>query len=205
MLVPFSSLPKPRRIWLTVAFLALALACSYVLAEMAPPQAQPCVLYGSRHMPERDWHLALIAMFTVSDSLDATWACLRQMAIGRELVLVLVDDLFAVSYGLGLGLLLAGLSGRAEDCAAMPRLLTSLLRFAAACYPLAAIFDLVENQVTAALLLLPRGVLADTLILAARYCAIPKYDLSLLAGPLVLAGAGVIALVSWCYRRTART
>jgi hypothetical protein len=196
-MVPFGALPAPSQTRLMIAALALAVACGCVLATVAPPEAQPCVLYGSRRPPPLAWPPGLLHLFDVGGPTDATWACLQRIAIVRELALVLVDDAFALGYGLGLGLGLAGLARRSRARPAMPPIVAGLLDFSAACFPLAAGFDLVENQLTGALLLLSPGQTGEFLIMVARYCAVPKYDLSLLVGPLTALLAAVVAVVSW--------
>ncbi len=203
MLVPLAGMPTPGRTWLMIGLLALAVAAGGVLGQVAKPEAQPLVLYDAT--PSRAF--VLPQLVAVAESTAKTWEGLQAIRAtgrtGREILLVLVDNLFALGYGAGFGLLYLALSNLASRNGRLSNLVADLLRFAAACYPVAAAFDLIENQLVAILLLLPPGGVGEILILAARYCAIPKYDLSLLVGPTTALLAGVVAAVSYLRRPAA--
>lgn len=203
MLVPFATLPHPRRTWLMTGLLVAAAVCLYLMGRVWTPQAQHWVLYGDPAASPADLATPL-KLVGVTAPVEKTWDGLDKIRsdgdVGRELVLVLLDDLFALSYGGGVGLLLLAASRGAYRNGYLPKFGVNLLRFSAACFPVAGAFDLVENQLVAVLLFMDRGSTGDTLIFIVRYCAIPKYDLTFVLGPVLVLLAVVIALV-WRMRQ----
>ncbi|HJQ58213.1 MAG TPA: hypothetical protein VJ890_15000 [Vineibacter sp.] len=181
--------------------LATGLVCAVVLGWVLPQVAQPCVLYGSAALPCDALRLLLPALDLTPPSVDAARRCLASTDARRELAVTLIDNVFAVTYGAGLALLLQSWARREAGATAVAR----LLRIAAACFIVAAIFDLAENQITA-ILLAPLGpTVSDVLIVTARICAMPKYVLALVLGPALALLAGTIALTRSLKKRNGRT
>lgn len=204
MLVPFADWPGPRRMRLAIALVITAAACMVVLSIVLPPAAQPCVLYAQSAMPMAPWHDMPMALLRLSNSFEAARLCLATTLLGRELATTLIDNVLALSYGAGASLLLLALARSTPSGRPLPRFLADMLLFAAACFPVAAAFDLVENQVTIAARIQGSQPLwiSDALIFVARYCAIPKYAL-ISVGLLLALLTGLLALLAWVQRRLA--
>lgn len=168
-----------------------------VLGVALPQQAQPCVLYGQTTLPRDPLRLMLPALYSKPGSLAATGRCLRDMDRSRELVVTLIDTVFALTYGGGLVLLLRTLARHAAGGS----FAAILWRCGAVCFAVAAAFDLMENQITAALLSPLDGPTRNVLVTAARICAMPKYVLALVIGPALAALGGVLVAIRRLWRQ----
>lgn len=175
---------------LMVGLLGLMVGSAVLLGWLGSA-AQTCVLYGDmkRVFPS--------GLFDVTGPLSETVTCLSEhgQSAGTWVLIspLIADDLFAIGYGGGIGLLIWRASAAAARLG-WAGWSVAALRLSALSYPIGGIFDLVENQmIIAALLMEPPDTRFVTIV--ARAAAVPKYGLAFIVGPLLLATGGLAGLL----------
>ncbi|MCW5745158.1 MAG: hypothetical protein KIT36_03030 [Alphaproteobacteria bacterium] len=184
--------PESRQDRLTLGLMALLMVSAALLAWLGG-EAQSCALYGAAHRPPH------VGLFDVATPLSGSVSCLADHGRARDVLTtilpLLVDDLFAISYGGGIGLLVGGW-GTAAARQAWPRWSVRTLHLAGWSYAIGGAFDLIENQSVIATLLIGDRPATDLLLIIARAAAAPKYGLALLVAPALLLVGGLLGFIA---------